>query len=200
MVNTKLTLDSVIQFIPTLLLYAELHFRFKWTGSRYFQKEPEILADVPIRIEPNNDIPILLLIKDAHKYPIFLQEVNVNIYQSNLLIQSNNYSFQTQIDSNWWDTVRSIKTKDLIGSVNIDVQFKYKINGLNKNSPKLLVTVIIIPIDAKINVPIKVVIYFFLLILFLFLLMIDPTPHIPIVFKNGQTKNTHGSLDPIPHP
>ena len=60
MVNTKLTLDSFMQFIPVVLLYAELHFRFKWSGSRYYKKEPEILADTPTRIEPNNDIPILL--------------------------------------------------------------------------------------------------------------------------------------------
>ena len=84
MVNTELTLNSFIQFFPAIFLYAELHFRFKWTRSRYYLKEPEILADIPIRIEPNKDIPILLIIKDAHLYPIILHEVNINIYQSNI--------------------------------------------------------------------------------------------------------------------
>ena len=73
MINSDFLIEPFAQIIPTVLLYAELHFRFKWTGSRYFQKEPEILADLPIRIEPENDIPILLIIKDAHLYPIILR-------------------------------------------------------------------------------------------------------------------------------
>ena len=132
MVNTKLTLDSLIQLFPAIFLYAELHFRFKWIGSRYYQKEPEILADIPIRIEPNQDIPILLIIKDAHMFPVILHEVNIKIYQLSQLIQSHNFSIQTSIDSNWWDSTKFIKTTNLSGNIEIDVQFKYEINGNNK--------------------------------------------------------------------
>ena len=132
MVNTNLTLDSFVHFIPAVFLYAELHFRFKWSSSRYYQKEPEILADIPIRIEPNKNIPILLIIKDAHLFPVTLHEIEIKIYQSNLLIQSHNYLFNTLIDSHWWDTTKFIKTKDLSGNIEIDVQFNYKINGINK--------------------------------------------------------------------
>lgn len=132
MVNTNLTLDSFVHFIPAVFLYAELHFRFKWSSSRYYQKEPEILADIPIRIEPNKNIPILLIIKDAHLFPVILDEVNVNIYQSSTLIQSHNFPFQTSIDSSWWDRTKLIETKDLYGIIEINVQFKYKINGIKK--------------------------------------------------------------------
>ena len=61
MINSEFLAEPFAQFLPTVFLYAELHFRFKWSGSRYFQKEPEILADLPIRIEPNRDIPIKLI-------------------------------------------------------------------------------------------------------------------------------------------
>ena len=66
MINSEFLAEPFAQFLPTVFLYAELHFRFKWSGSRYFQNEPEILADLPIRIEPNMDIPILIIIKDSH--------------------------------------------------------------------------------------------------------------------------------------
>ena len=89
MVNTNLTLDSFVHFLPAVFLYAELHFRFKWCGSRYYKKEPEILADIPIRIEPKKDIPILLIIKDAHLFPVILDEVNVEIYQSSYKKEGN---------------------------------------------------------------------------------------------------------------
>ena len=132
MVNTNLTLDSFVHFLPAVFLYAELHFRFKWSNSRYYQKEPEILADIPIRIEPNKNMPILLIIKDAHLFPVILDEVNVKIYQSSVLIQSHNFPFHTSIASNWWDRTKLIKTKDLYGNIEINVQFKYGINGIKK--------------------------------------------------------------------
>ena len=73
---------EITNLIPFMFLYAELHYRFKWLGSLYYKKEPEILADVPYRIEPDNKIPILLFIKDAHIFPIKLTHVSIHIYQS----------------------------------------------------------------------------------------------------------------------
>ena len=145
MVNTKLTLDSFVHYLPVIFLYAELHFRFKWGSSRYYQKEPEILADVPIRIEPKKDIPILLIIKDAHLFPVILYEVNVKIYQSSVLIHSHNFPFHTPIASNWWDRTKLIKTKDLYGNIEINVQFKYEINGIKK----YVICIIIHSVHAK---------------------------------------------------
>ena len=121
MVNTNLTLDSFVHFLPAVFLYAELHFRFKWSSSRYYQKEPEILADIPIRIEPHQEIPILLLIKDAHKFPVIIHEVNIKIYQLTQLIQSHNFSIQTSIDSNWWDTTKFIQTTKTVKNTLIDI-------------------------------------------------------------------------------
>ena len=132
MINSDFLIEPFAQIIPTVLLYAELHFRFKWTGSRYFQKEPEILADLPIRIEPENDIPILLIIKDAHLYPIILREINIDIYQENKVIRSNNFSYNDKIDINWWDDTLFIDPKGIIGDIEINIEFLYEINKVNK--------------------------------------------------------------------
>ena len=66
--NSEIIFEQIIFSLPVIFLYAELHFRFKWFISMYFIKEPEIITDVPYRIDPNKKIPILILIKDAKKY------------------------------------------------------------------------------------------------------------------------------------
>jgi len=65
-------------FIP-LWLYAEIHYRFKFIPSRLFYRRPEIVADAPHRIAPGQPLPVLLLIKDANRFPIVLQQVNATI-------------------------------------------------------------------------------------------------------------------------
>jgi len=65
-------------FIP-LWLYAEIHYRFKFIPSRLFYRRPEIVADAPHRIDPGQPLPVLLLIKDANRFPIVLQQVNATI-------------------------------------------------------------------------------------------------------------------------
>ena len=55
-----------------LALYPELHYRFRFFKfSRYFNREPEILIDIPRRIE-NDRLPVLLIVKDSHTYPLKL--------------------------------------------------------------------------------------------------------------------------------
>ena len=67
------------QILPLIFLYTEIHHRFKFFGSKYFKKEPEINADIPHRVEPAHDIPLLILIKDSHKFPVTLLKIDINI-------------------------------------------------------------------------------------------------------------------------
>ena len=118
--------------ILNILLYAELHYKFKWIGSRYFQNEPEILADLPFRIEPEKKIPILLLIKDSNRFPIVLNSVLINIYQLNNKIYSESYTYNKSISQKWWNKTIFIDTKGIEGNIDIHVEFDYLINGLQK--------------------------------------------------------------------
>ena len=61
---------NVEQILPFIFLYTEIHHRFKYIGCKYYKKEPEIIVDIPHRIEPNQDIPLLVLDKDSHNFPI----------------------------------------------------------------------------------------------------------------------------------
>ncbi len=65
--------------LPGALLYTEMHYRWWPLPSRYFRKEPELLADAPRRVEPGRALPLLLLVKDAHRYPITLERVTVEV-------------------------------------------------------------------------------------------------------------------------
>ena len=56
--------------LPLLLLYAETHFRFfRWFPSLLFKKEPEVLFDLPSRIDPGCNLPVILIINDIRYYP-----------------------------------------------------------------------------------------------------------------------------------
>lgn len=68
-----------VYIVAIFLLYAEIHFRVKGVLNRLFVKEPEIIADIPHRIQPGKAIPILILINDAHLYPVTLLTIDINI-------------------------------------------------------------------------------------------------------------------------
>jgi len=133
MINSEFIIEHFALLSPMVIMYAELHFRFKWTNSRYFQREPEILADLPIRIEPGNNIPILLIIKDAHIFPIDLIKVEIKIIKNNKIIITKIFSYNSNINSSWWDDTITISPIGISGDVEINVKFSYKVNGKSKN-------------------------------------------------------------------
>ncbi len=59
--------------------YAEIHFRYRGLFSRLFQKEPEIIFDLPFRTEFGKPVPLFLLVKDAHLFPVQLQQASIQI-------------------------------------------------------------------------------------------------------------------------
>lgn len=68
--------------IPLLALYAEIHYRFfPFFPSLLYKREPEIIFDVAPRIDPGNDIPIVLIINDINSFPITPLEVSVSVTQ-----------------------------------------------------------------------------------------------------------------------
>lgn len=59
--------------------YAEIHFRIPFIPSRLFKKEPEIVFDLPYRGKIDQQIPLFLLIKDAERFPIILEQLAIEI-------------------------------------------------------------------------------------------------------------------------
>jgi hypothetical protein len=70
--------------IPLLPLYAEIHFKFfRLFPSLIFKKNPEVIFDLPRRLNPGMDLPIVLLLNDIDRFPAHCREVKITISQKN---------------------------------------------------------------------------------------------------------------------
>ncbi len=122
------------EYLFPIILYAETHYKFKGIYSRFFKREPEIIADAPIRVEPGQAIPVLLLVKDAFRFPIQLKSVTIELQQNNAVLLKKEFSLNEKLDSQrYWDKIFCVETPSgLSGFVEIDVAFCFEINGKTK--------------------------------------------------------------------
>jgi hypothetical protein len=111
-------------FLLLPLLYAETHYRFKYFYSYLKKREPEILADIPSRILKDKPLPVLVIIKDADKYPVMIKEIEIK--------ENNQTLFRKEV--NQWisepyrDFIYSFNSNQLkSGHHLLDVKIIYKI-------------------------------------------------------------------------
>lgn len=123
-------------FAPLLLpvfLYAETHYRFPFFFSFLSKAEPELLADAPHRLEPGRRLPILLLAKDAHRFPSVLVSADAVLTapgeapRTVALI-----THRIRLDDRLWWTVCDIDVGVAVGWVAVDVRLTLEINGTTK--------------------------------------------------------------------
>ena len=127
MIFTEINYEEILIHIINILLYTEIHYRFNLTGSRYYKNEPEILSDAPIRLEPNKDLPILLLVKDSHKYPITLFFIEIFIYDTDNvnILKYKKIEYNKKLCEYWWYKHIFINVSDITGNIYIDIVFNY---------------------------------------------------------------------------
>lgn len=119
---------SSYSFMP--ILYAETHYSFKGIYSRLKKNEPEIIMDVPFRIEPNQPIPILLFCKDAHLFPVLLRSLQVKIFYQNENIYTNSFLINKLVRQKFWYQIFDIELKSRpVGTILIDTTVEIEING-----------------------------------------------------------------------
>lgn len=129
---------------PLIALYPEIHYRFRaFPLSRYFRRQPEIIADCPHRLDPDASLPVLLLIKDAHLYPITLHEVVITA-RCRERTQQNVIPFPGEvIHEPWWHRVilqDLPRDPDGIWTLDVEIHFKICSRGCvvkNDNLPGL---------------------------------------------------------------
>lgn len=127
-------LEHSYTWIATLgslfLLYAETHYSFKGIYSRLKKKEPEIIADLPHRIEPGQTIPVLLLIKDAHQYSIELIGAEINLLSGDSY-ESFHFEFNNlKISEKFWHQILEIQPDGMFEeNCAVDVTIEYSLNG-----------------------------------------------------------------------
>ena len=126
---------DILSFLgPVVFLYPEIHYVFKYFPfSLYRIREPEIIADAPYRIEPGQDIPVLLLVKDADKFPIILGSVVITLSEG-MHSASVSFELNEKIGSAWWKKIFELHIPDEWRGqkVEIDVLINYEIGGKKK--------------------------------------------------------------------
>lgn len=110
---------------PLAPLYAEVHYRFRYFFSLLNAREPEILADAPHRVEPGEPIPILLLVKDADRYPIRLLAADLTLSDGTTSRRHPLLHHEVTVSDHWWWTVIDVPTEGLKGWTSCVVTFRY---------------------------------------------------------------------------
>jgi len=124
--------QDLVWILP-FLLYAETHYRFKFFFSFLRKSEPEVIADAPHRIEPGTDIPLLILSKDADKFPSILSSVKVSYLQSgNVVRQIELIDTAVKLNERMWWRVYTLSREGINGWLELDVQLTIVTSGKTK--------------------------------------------------------------------
>lgn len=100
-------------FIPLIGLYPEIHYRFKaFPLSFYYRRQPEMICDAPRRLEPGQPLPILLIIKDADRFPVRLQGVNLDVKGRDTYYTHHVNFGQEFVSKRWWHHIEYIDLPD----------------------------------------------------------------------------------------
>ncbi|HEY6952178.1 MAG TPA: hypothetical protein VI758_07200, partial [Bacteroidota bacterium] len=113
--------NELIWALP-FLMYAETHYRFKYLPSYLRKPEPELIADAPHRIDPGSDIPLLILAKDADKFPAKIVALQVRFLQ-NGVVTRDVHLIEKHIllkDTFWWK-IFTLERGQLRGWLELDV-------------------------------------------------------------------------------
>lgn len=121
---------SLTPWLLPLLLYAETHYRFRYFFSYLKKPEPELIADAPHFVEPNRPVPLLVLSKDAHRYPCKLLSIRAKVSHDNkIILDQELLSSPLTLQEHFWWRVFHLELPQIKGWVEVDVTFEIEVNG-----------------------------------------------------------------------
>jgi hypothetical protein len=114
-----------------LALYAEMHYTLPLGLSLVRRGYPEILADLPWRLDPGHPLTVLCLVKDADRFPISLESVGVTVRRAPDSIWRRIFPLNIpNLDARLWHQVLEIPREELPpGHVRVDVDFTGRRRG-----------------------------------------------------------------------
>lgn len=127
-VNIQIEWGQILGWFLPLIAYAEIHFRFRFLPSRLFQKEPEVIFDLPHRGQYGKQIPLFLFVKDAHRFPIQLLDIIIHLThmqtQKSFQIQ---FPVQVEITQKFFSKIINLPAENFPqpGEYQVQVQLKY---------------------------------------------------------------------------
>jgi hypothetical protein len=125
-------IDLTLKYLNILLLpflYAETHYRFKYFFSYLKKNEAEIIADIPSRLRIGDPLPVLLVIKDADKYPAEILKIELTGQD----IQTKSVVINRSITSSYADIITRFDSSDFSpGAHYLTIKVYYKTQGRQK--------------------------------------------------------------------
>jgi hypothetical protein len=124
-------IDSAHGFwLLPFFLYAETHYRFRYFLSFLKKNEPEVIADLPQRIEPGLPLPVLILVKDAHSYPCVLNQITLELRKHKNVVQRIDLLKQPIVlNQKLFSRVFQIDCSAHSGWLDVDVSFTLEVHG-----------------------------------------------------------------------
>lgn len=120
---------NIISLLTLPVLYAETHYRFKYFFSYLKKNEPEIIADIPSRLKKGQKLPLLIIVKDADKYPVELKLIE--IYENTKKLFSREVN--TKISDPYKDIINYFDSNVfLVGEHSLGIKISYRVNGKDK--------------------------------------------------------------------
>ena len=117
-----------MMLVPPLLGYAETHYKMGFVPSLLKKNEPEIIFDAPHRLSPGSDLPVLLLIKDAHRYPVQVLDAAVELTVPGRPVVRRSFDLGGEtVEAPWWWRVLQVpRPDDLTGDATVRVQGRFR--------------------------------------------------------------------------
>ncbi len=100
--------------IPLPFAYAEIHYRLPWLAPAYYRSMPEIVTDLPTRyvVRSGRGLPVVMIVKDAHKFPVTIHRVTACILQSGKT-ERINFEIEQAFDAPYRSVMLYINSKRL---------------------------------------------------------------------------------------
>ena len=118
-------------FLMLIVAYAEIHFRLPGIPSKLFKREPEIIFDIPNRLNPGIPLPLYLFVKDAHQYPAFLLRIEVTVFSPDGRKRNWQFELLEKIESSFFSKTFHLDLQELegAGELWLNASMEYAING-----------------------------------------------------------------------
>jgi len=107
---------------PFFAGYAEIHYHVWKIFPKYFMKEPEIIADLPIRAVKfgKGEIPLVLIVKDADQFPVTINKLEIEISASETL--QHTIPLELEINQPWFSQLYQINLDKLPADQNLSIK------------------------------------------------------------------------------
>ena len=116
--------------LPLFFLYAEIHYKLFGMFNFLWHKFPEIIADAPFRVEPETTIPVFCFIKDADRFPVKLNRIDIELIYPDKHIEKLIFPFPGfEIKVKFWEKTFFINPKKKFsGLLRLNVYFSITSN------------------------------------------------------------------------